>query len=225
MPGWLPAMIGLGLVAGIVVVAVAFLIGRPEAPSTASFAPSFATLTPTSGPGSGEPPTSGDPSATLSADGTPILVPGSPLGFTGATASSVIGNREKFAPQMAIDGDLTTCWQEGTADEAGQWIEVGFLPARVDAVIIRSGYQLSEDAFFANRRPREVRISVGGQAPLTVVLEDTMAEQRIELGGLSGEAVRIELVTTWDPRATAYPGSPFDDTAISEIVVIGVPAR
>jgi hypothetical protein len=220
-------MIGLGLVAGVVVVAVAFLIGRPDAPSAATFDPGLATLTPTSGPGSGEPPGSdglaGSGAATEPATASPIV--GGPLSVTGATASSVIGNREMFGPEMAIDGDLTTCWQEGAADEAGQWIEVAVLPARVDAVVIRSGYQLSEDAYFANRRPREVLIGVAGHPPISVVLEDTMAEQRIELGGLSGEAVRIELVTTWDPRATAYPGSPFDDTAISEIVIIGVPAE
>jgi hypothetical protein len=218
-------MIGLGLVVGIIVVGVAFLVGRPEAPSVASFAPSVPTLTPTSGPGSGEPPTSGDPAASSTATDVTTPLPGGPLALTGATASSVIGDREMFAPEMAIDGDLTTSWQEGAADEAGQWIEVAFERARVDAVIVRSGYQLSEDAYFANRRPREVRISVSGQAPMTVVLEDTMAEQRIDLGGLDGDAVRIELVTTWDPRATAYPGSPFDDTAISEIAVIGVSAE
>jgi hypothetical protein len=48
--------------------------------------------------------------------------------------------------------------------------------------------------------------------------------QRLDLDG-SGDSTRIqiEIVSTYDPEKTDYPGSPFDDMAISEIVVFGFP--
>jgi hypothetical protein len=185
------------------------VLGPPSLPSAASAAP--ITLTPT---------LAVPPSPT--APPTPAPAALSP---TGATASSVVGNRAKFAADMAIDGDPATCWQEGKAQEQGEWLEVTFAAARVDAVLLWNGYQLSEDAYYANRRLRDVEISVDGGVPLAVRLPDQLEPFRVELGGIEGATrIRITIVTTYDPRKTDYPGSPFDDAALSEVEVIGVPA-
>lgn len=211
IPGWVLAMVLLGLLVGAGAVAISTLLGSGDLPSEATFAPSL--------------PAQVTPTPTLQP--TPGVTPEPPsaLALLGASASSVIGNREKFSADKAIDGDRTTSWQEGAAEEAGQWLEVTFAAARVDALVIWNGYQESEAAYFANRRLRDVRITFDTGQAFEARLEDTMEPIRVEVTGVTGATrVRIEIVTTYDPRATEYPGSPFDDCALSEIQVLGVPA-
>ena len=218
LPGWLPVVIVLGVLAGIAVFAASMFLRTPDLPSAASLAPGTppATLTPTLPPAS-----PGDSGAAASVSVPPESVA---LTMTGASASSVVGNRPDFAPQMVIDGQLTTCWQEGAADETGEWIEVTFDPARLDYVVVYSGYQLSHDAWLANLRPKDVTVSVDGGPPQAFVLLDTEQPQRIDVDDVAGATtVRITLVSTYESQASAYPGSPFDDAAISEIRAFGAP--
>ena len=99
-----------------------------------------------------------------------------------------------------------------------------FEPATVDSIVIHAGYQLRREAYLANRRPREILVSIDGGAPARFELADVEAPQPLDLDGPAGSRrVRIEIVSTYDPQATTYPGSPFDDMAISEIVVLGFP--
>jgi hypothetical protein len=137
-----------------------------------------------------------------------------------------VGNRPKFNAAKAVDGDRKTAWQEGAANEAGQWIEVTFDPLeRLDAVLINNGYQLNVAAYQGNRRLRDIRVSVDGGLPISVRLKDDAKQQRIDLGGITGASrVRIEIVSTYAPKRTSYAGSPFDDAAVSEIAIVGVPA-
>jgi hypothetical protein len=218
LPGWLPVVVVLGLLAGVGGVAAAALLRPPEVPSGASSEPGTppATLTPTLPAAS--------PVDSVAATGSPVPPAAVALTMTGATASSVVGNREMFAASMVIDGELTTCWQEGADEEAGEWIEVTFEASRLAYVVVYSGYQLSHDAYLANRRPKDVSVSVDGGPAQAFVLADTEVPQRIAVGDLPGATrVRITIVSTYDPEATAYPGSPFDDLAISEIRAFGVP--
>jgi len=221
LPGWLPVVVVLGLVVGVGAVAASVLLRQTDLPSAVSFEPATppATLTPTLSPAS--------PGESAAASGGESAAPSAAtavaLMMTGATASSVVGDRPMFAPGMVVDGDLATSWQEGADDEAGQWIEVTFEPARLDYVVVYSGYQLSHDAFLANRRPKDVTVSVDGAAPQAFLLADTEQPQRIDVGDVPGASrVRITIVSTYDPQATDYPGSPFDDMAISEIRAFGV---
>ena len=156
---------------------------------------------------------------------TPSPAPGVAIAIASAKASTVVGDRPKFGAAMAIDHDFRTAWQEGATDEAGQWIEVTFGPvARLDAVVINNGYQLSVAAYQGNRRLKDIKITVDGGAPITVRLKDDPKAQRVDLGGIVGATtLRIEIVTTYDPKKTSYAGSPFDDASISEIALIGVP--
>lgn len=208
IPGWVIAMVALGLLVGVGAVVIPQLLA-PEVPSGATSAPSLPpqiTQTPT-----------------LAPTPAPTPEPPSALVLLGATASSVVGNREKFAPDKAIDGDPRTSWQEGAAQEAGQWLEVEFAPARVHALVIWNGYQESEASYFANRRLRDVRITFDAGPPIETRLEDTMEPITVEVAGVDrATRMRIEIVTTYDPRRTDYPGSPFDDCALSEVQVIGV---
>jgi hypothetical protein len=211
----LPVVVVLGILAGVAFVVASTFLPAPDPQSGASGAPATPppTLTPTLPPAS-----PGDSGA-----GTPATA-GVALTMTGASASSVVGDREKFQPAEAIDGELTTCWQEGAEDETGEWIEVTFEPALLDYVAVYSGYQLSHDAYLGNLRPKDVTVSVNGGAPLAFVLGDTELPQRVDVGDVPGATtVRITIVSTYDSQASAYPGSPYDDAAISEIRVFGTP--
>jgi ribosomal protein L40E len=219
LPGWLPIVVGAGLVIGVAAVVAATVL-RPAAPTALASAFPSATFTPTLAPtatpiGSTD---SGGPGASEGGSAAPSVQ----LTATGATASSVVGDREKFAPAMVIDGALDTSWQEGAEDEAGEWVEVTLAPSRLDYVVIYSGYQLSHDAWLGNLRPQNVVVSVNGSGHDGFVLADSEQPQRLDIADTAGATtVRIEIVSAFASESTAYPGSPFDDLAISEIRLFG----
>ncbi len=220
---WIVVMVVAGVLIGAGAVGASVLLrgegpaseatSGPSAPGAASDgAPSTAT-------GSGAPAT-GDPSAGATA------APAKPaaLALSGATASSVVGDLDKFQAGMAIDGDPATAWQEGAKAEKGQWIEVAFEPAQVTALIVSNGYNASKALYRGNRRLKDVQVSVGGGDPVGVRLDDTAKPQRIKLGPVDGATtVRITIVSTYPGVKTSVSGTPFDDAALNEIVVIGVP--
>jgi hypothetical protein len=219
LPFWVPIVAGIGLLAGIgVVLGVILLRPAPPPPQSTATAAASVTFTPTLPPSPAGSAGASGPAASASTSAIESV----PLTPSGATASSVVGNREMFNADKAIDGDLTTCWQEGAADETGEWIEVTFAPARLDYVVIYSGFQLSHDAYLGNRRPENVLVSIDGGAPVSFVLADAEQPQRLDVDDTAGATtVRIEVVSTFDPIPTAYPGSPFDDLAISEVRAFG----
>jgi hypothetical protein len=216
LPGWLPPIAGLGLLVGIAAV-VLLVVMRPAGPESAVSPDASATLTPTLRPSAAASVPSGAASASAA------IAESVQLTTTGATASSVVGDRADFAPDKAIDGRLDTCWQEGAEDEPGEWIEITFDASRLDYVVVYAGYQLSHDAYLANRRPENVLVSVNGGPPTAFTLVDAEQPQRLDLDDTDGAtSIRLEIVSTFDPVATDYPGSPFDDLAISEIRPFGV---
>ncbi len=213
IPSW---VIGVGVVGVLVGVALVLagvaLRGKsPETGATGSGAvPSSAASS--ESPGSSV-------AAGASEPGTPV-----PLVLNSAKASSSVGNRPKYQASMAIDGDLATSWQEGSQQEKDQWIEVSFDPSRADTLVIRNGYQASQAAYRGNRRLKDVLVSVGGGDPIPVRLKDTTKAQQVDLGGVSGAtSVRITIVSTYAGQATSIDGTPFDDAALSELSVLGVP--
>lgn len=215
-PMWVVVIGLLGILVGAGVVAGSVLLGGQGPGSLATSAPQSA---PAGSPGT-SPGAPGGPSAA-----PPAGAAGVPLTLTSAKASSVVGNRAKFAAAMAIDGDPKTCWQEGNATEKGQWIEVSFAPSRVDAVVLDNGYQASTALYKGNLRLKDVLISVNGGTPIKATLQDTTKPQRIEVGGVtSATTVRITIQTTYPSVKTSVSGTPFDDAALGEIELIGVPA-
>lgn len=217
---WLVILVVLGVLVGGGVVVGGQLLKGPGPTSDASAGPSSSATAGATDAASGTP--DGSTSAAPASAG-PTPKPET-LALTGATASSVVGDLEKFQPGKAIDGDPKTSWQEGNPNEKGEWIEVAFNPATVTAVVIRNGYGASGDLYKGNLRPRDVLISVGGAEPVAVRLKDTGKPQTIALTGAAGATtLRITIQTTYKSVKTAVSGTPFDDAAISEIVVLGVP--
>jgi uncharacterized OB-fold protein len=214
IPSW---VIGVGVV-GVLVGVALVLAGvalRGPGPSTGATGSGAVP----SGAASSGGATGGGPSASASTSGTPEA-----LELAAAKASSVLDDRPRYRPAMAIDGKLDTAWQEGAQQEKDQWIEVSFDPSRADTLLIRNGYQASQEAFRGNRRLKDVLVTVGDGAPIPVRLKDAMKAQEVDLGGVTGAtSVRVTIVSTYAGEATSVEGSPFDDAAVSELSVLGVP--
>ncbi len=219
---WIVIMAILGALGGVGIVVGANLL-KGEGPG------SGATAAPATGAGPVSPSPSDAPTAsaeTPSDAPTPKPTEGpkaEPLALLGASASSVVGDLPKFQPTMAIDGDPDTCWQEGSQKEKGEWIEVVFAPSKVTALILTNGYNASNALYKGNRRLKDIEIRVGNAAPMTVRLKDTGKPQKIDVKNVSGAvAVRITILSTYPSVATSVPGTPFDDAALGEIVVMGI---
>jgi hypothetical protein len=216
------ALLGIAAGVGFVVLTQVLRPAAPQGGAGVTQAPGT-VASPVPGSTSDAPGQSAAPTGAPGPTGDPAIVE---LRLTDATASSVVGNRAKFQPTKAIDGDRDTCWQEGSAEEKGQWIEVTFEGARAETLLISNGHQASSALYKGNRRLRDILVSVNGLDPIKVRLKDTMKAQRVALGGVSGAtSVRITIVTTYAPKRTSVDGTPFDDTAVAEIAVLGVPGR
>jgi hypothetical protein len=220
---WIVIMAIVGLLVGAGIVVVGNLL-RGTGPD------SGASAQPSTGTGDASPSISDGPTASTETPSdapapTPTRGPkAEPLALLGASASSVVGDLPKFQATMAIDGDPATCWQEGSAKERGEWIEVVFASSKVTAVIITNGYNASNALYKGNRRLKNIEIKVGNAPPETVRLKDTGTPQTINVKNVSGAvAVRITILSTYPAEATSVAGTPFDDTALGEIVVMGIP--
>jgi len=222
---WIVVIAILGVLAGVGgVVGMNMLKGKGPA-SDATAVPSVpgasagTTAAPSGAAPSGTTPSAGPETSATPAPPAPVSVA---LALSSAIASSVVGNLEKFQPGRAIDGDPATAWQEGATQEKGEWIEVGFAPATVTKVVIRNGYGASTALYRGNRRLKDVLISVGGAEPVAVRLKDSGKPQAIALAGAPGATtLRITIVSTYPGEKTSVSGTPFDDTAVSEIRVFG----
>ncbi len=223
LPGWIAAVVVLGVLVGVGAVAGSQLLNGGGVASDASAAPTPSGPMASTAPG-GSPGASPSLASHPAASPTAAPVAGKQLKLTSASASSILGgNPGKYGPQNVIDGSLKTSWQEGAATEQGQWIEVGFAPATVTAILIRNGFQASSALYKGNERLRAVLISVDGGPPTAVTLKDTTAAQRISLAPVAkATRVRITIVSVYPAVKTSVSGSPFKDAALSEIGVLGV---
>jgi uncharacterized OB-fold protein len=218
---WLIAVGLLGLIVGVAVVAGTTLL-RGRASSDASANPSLGAL-PTIAASGGAPPSAGGASGAPGSSAAPAV--SVPLALSLATASSVVGDLVKFQATKAIDGDPNTCWQEGNATEKGEWIEVTFPASRVTSLILTNGYNASRALYRGNHRLKDIQVSIDGGAPVARKLKDIGTPQRIEVPPVDGATkVKITIVSIYPGVKTKAPGTPFDDAALAEIVVMGVTA-
>jgi ribosomal protein L40E len=214
LPGWLPLMLGAGLVVGVVVVLVTVVFKPSTPPSTAA---ASATLTPTLEvpPSVTAPPGSGGSSGLLPSGVAPSAPPGGAVQLTlsGATASASAPD----APAgLAIDGSLDTCWTI-PPDGPEQWIDVTFAVSRLDYLVVYSGCQSSHESFVATSRPQNVTVSVNGAGPAGYVLADSELPQRIDVTDTPGATeVRVQILSK-------FIGATDAATSISEIRAFGVP--
>lgn len=125
-----------------------------------------------------------------------------------------------YEPALAVDGDPTTAWNEG-AEGSGEGERLQLVLADdswVRRIVIRNGYQKDGRSFFDNARAARVLLRFD-EVAYVVDLADQTGEQAVTLPepALTG-TVTVEVVE-------AIPGNQYEDLAISEIRVIGWPAR
>jgi hypothetical protein len=219
---WLAAVAILGVLAGVGIVAATTLLRGNASPDPSAKA-SFAGLPSASGSASGGPAGSGGTRGSPGPSSAPAV--SVPLPLTGATASSVVGDLAKFQPEKAIDGDAKTSWQEGNGTEKGEWIDVTIAPSRVTGLLLTNGYNVSRALYRGNHRLKDVEISINGGAPVAAKLKDVGTPQRVEVPPVDGATtVRITIRSVYPSVKTKQPGTPFDDAALAEVVVMGVTA-
>jgi hypothetical protein len=227
---WLVLMAVVGVLLGAGAVAASQLLRGPGPASVASSGPSAVASgdaasgeAPSGEAPSGEVPTAEAPSVEASAAPTAAPKPAA-LALTGAVASSVVGDLDKFQAGKAIDGNPKTCWQEGKASEKGQWIEVTFAPSTVTSLVITNGYNASKALYRGNKRLKDITVSINGGAAVKLRLDDTGTPQTLNVKDVAGATtLRITIVSTYASVKTSVTGTPFDDAALGEIVVMGVP--
>ncbi|MBN1435333.1 hypothetical protein JW921_11270 [Candidatus Fermentibacterales bacterium] len=102
------------------------------------------------------------------------------------------------------------------------------MPWPLISITILNGYQASQELWEANERVKTLLVDLNGRILCTMELEDTMLPQTFDLYELQealgpdcpalvlddGGFIRFEIVDV-------YPGTLYEDTAISEILLIG----
>ena len=139
------------------------------------------------------------------------------------TASSSLG--ERWGPEMLIDRDPTTAWNDASQGGQGGWIEFTFAQP-IEIQWINVAHYQEEERFYRNFRVRGFLITADDlrDQPLPGELEDVPGEQRVAFQSVRTTRLRFEVVSTWP--AQAFNGEvPFEELAIEEIEFWGRDAQ
>jgi hypothetical protein len=132
-------------------------------------------------------------------------------------------NKHDYGPASLFDNNDETAWVEGVPGHGvGQWVVIEFDQLRlVKSIEINNGYNKDRDIYYKNSRLKEIKVEFSERVDkINVVLRDTGSPQPIALP-------KDRPVKTYWIRITiesVYPGTKFDDTAISELHVNSEPA-
>ncbi len=128
-------------------------------------------------------------------------------------SSSLSEYNMTHAPERITDGDLSTAWVEG-ADGQGIGETIVFLfdgDYSVNGISISAGYQKSSDLYYKNSRPEKITVTASDGTSEEIVLQDVMDVQKIQLlTPLETDSITVTI-------NSVYPGSKYEDTAISEM--------
>lgn len=139
-----------------------------------------------------------------------------------ATASSSLKPELGFRydAENVLDGRLDTAWVEGVPGTGvGEWVQIEFPSlTHVSEVSVFPGYGKSERLFYRNCRPKLIRVQFmdghfqfGPSNAMDLHFEDSMKWLTYPVApSIDTNGVRLTIVEV-------YPGTAFQDTAISEI--------
>jgi hypothetical protein len=168
--------------------------------------------------------------------------------WTAGCSSSLLATEAGYyGPENLFDGDLATAWVEGVAGSGiGEYFSfqapyfadyldeelisengIDMIGYPVMTIVLYNGFQETPWQYRASGRVRTLMIWLNDERVCSVELEDTPEPQMIELQDLwqidpsfrgfsvnDGDTVRFEILDV-------YPGCKYDDTAISEILILG----
>jgi hypothetical protein len=135
------------------------------------------------------------------------------------TSSSNLSSNNKtidYKPSNLIDGDVNTAWVEGVKGAGkGEYIMLqNEGEALISSISLINGYAKSYDLYIKNNRVKEIELEFSNGKVVNAQLEDGVIDfQTIDLDeSIRTSYVKLLIVDT-------YPGSKFDDTCISEILI------
>jgi len=126
--------------------------------------------------------------------------------------------KNTYGPENVVDGLPETAWV--TKDDPSYTFKdmmIGFVSlddATISEFTIRNGYCKSRDIWEKNSRVKKMSAFIDNKPVVTVTLKDTMDEQTFSLGAdynLKADDVISFLILE------TYPGTKYDDIAISEL--------
>jgi len=131
---------------------------------------------------------------------------------------SSVGQASHYEPELVLDDDYTTAWNEGmeSTDGIGEWLCVhAGSPSWTNGIRLVNGYPKSEDIYYKNNRCREVLIELSDGYSMTVTLDDSYRDwQTIYFDDYHKTSyIRITVVSV-------YSGNEWKDTAICEVRVL-----
>ena len=184
---------------------------QPDAGASAAFTAQPETAAPTALPTGPQPSQSGAAAAPTAQPAPAVTM----SHVTSVTATSTLSPEygNTYDAPLAMDGSVSTAWVEGVAGQGSQQSITLFLDqtCMVSGFDIHSGYQKTQSLFYKNSRPEILHITFSDGSGETISLGDAMGVQHIVL---SHPVETGKVVFTIE---TVYPGSDYEDTAISEI--------
>ena len=132
-------------------------------------------------------------------------------------------NRFRYGPDSLFDNDNRTAWVEGVDGQGiGEWIVIEFDQLRlVKAIEINNGYNKDREIYLKNSRVKEIKVEFSRGVKASVVLKDGGNPQPIPLPHdhpLKTSRIKFTI-------ESVYPGTKFEDTAISELHIVSEPAQ
>ncbi len=146
------------------------------------------------------------------------------------TASSHLKSQGKFnyLPKNAHDFDHESAWVEGAQGQGvGEWLEYEFAGAcpRVTGVKILAGYVKSKTAYESNSRPKYIKVYYRSKPICILDLQDVRGMQEFDLEKFGPFGYHDSEKPAWRLRfeiLDVYPGTKYQDTAISELEFDGI---
>lgn len=153
---------------------------------------------------------------------------------TELTASSNLSPSSKYdyEPSNCFDFNYQTAWVEGVDGQGiGEYLTYEFSPhqPRITKIIVANGYIKSKAAYQTNSRPKKLKVYLNDQPHAILNLKDVYAEQTFEVdpigNGNRADYRALQDLPNWTLRfeiVDVYPGSKYEDTAITEIYFDGL---
>ncbi|MBT1516100.1 caspase family protein [Bradyrhizobium sp. SRL28] len=144
-------------------------------------------------------------------------------GYETYCVSSVLKSQfgNSYGPENLFKGPASSAWVEGQqGNGVGEWITVEFEGLRtVRSIVVRNGYQKSNDIFGKNNRVRHLRAVFSQGETQTLTLQDRSGSESLTLPKpVKAYWVKFIIDDVW-------AGNKYTDTAITKLVVNSEPAQ